>query len=83
MINGFETDLDRVFALQICQLFLIRNNQFCFDHGTILMKADSIVLIRDGNQKTIVPTLLWLNKLNKFINVTRLMLTVRSESIEY
>ena len=33
MINGFETDLDRVFALQICQLFLIRNNQFCFDES--------------------------------------------------
>ena len=27
----FETDLNRVFALQICQLFQVRNNQICFD----------------------------------------------------
>ena len=54
MINGFETDLDRVFALSDMSTFSNKKQ------SDVLMKEDSIVLIRDGNQKTIVPTLLWL-----------------------
>ena len=55
MINGFETDLDRVFALSDMSTFSNKKQ------SDVLMKEDSIVLIRDGNQKTIVSTLLWRN----------------------
>ena len=53
MINGFETDLDRVFALSDMSTFSNKKQ------SDVLMKEDSIVLIRDSNQKTILPTLLW------------------------
>ena len=63
MINGFETDLDRVFALSDMSTFSNKKQ------SDVLMKEDSIVLIRDGNQKTIVSTLLWRNTIYKWVNI--------------